>query len=293
MTQIIQNHSIPSNVLKSLTIISGRQRPRYAKILVVSRPKQGKTAFIGTASRRVLIRDDYTAPKNNLIYIECYPGESDTFIDMRLDFDMVQPKSKESLLNFVKELKQTKYNEYDVVALDPISFLQDIIYKDITDRTDEGGKKRTGIRGEILEGYRDFNLLYREIIEIIDELILLDKHIIVTCHGATKDHPADMLLKNKEDRRQIQSLALDGKIAHLLGAKFSIYMELEKTGSGPNINVQAKFNNIYSEIGSRFNMPESIDNPTFKNILKHAKIDNSLYEDFNWEHTSQGFKPKL
>jgi hypothetical protein len=274
---------ISDSVKESYKIKSYSTQVRFAKVLIASAPKVGKTSIIGTASRKLIGEKRL----NNLLYVEFDPNGADTFIDMGIDCDVVHPENFNDIIGLLTALHTSNFDQYDTIGWDTYSIMQDIIYSDINNISI---KDTTKPKNEILEGFRDFNLLYRRCERINKLLLSLNKHIICTAHSATKDNPSDSG-KKKEDRRQILSLALDGKMAHLLSASFSVHMILENYGTGNNRDVIAKFFENNTEAGSRFQLPISIPNITFPILLDLMKIPSLQYKRIKWEHYTTGFKP--
>jgi hypothetical protein len=281
MATQIKIPKVPDYILKKFRIENEVSVNRFARLLLTGPSRQGKTTIMGTASRNIVINEDESLGYNNLCYIQYDPQGSDTFIDMGVKVDKVEPRNFEELMDFIKFLHTADADQYDVVALDTYSFMQSIIGKDLI---------RPG--QEILNGFQDFNKLYQRCRRINEELMSLKKHLIIGCHVATKDNPLQGY-KAKELRDQITSVALDGKMAHLLPANFSIHATLEKVGEGQNIDVYARMNQPGSDSGTRFRTKPIFINPTFKEFLTAMHLSTRLYNNINWVHDEMGFKAQV
>jgi hypothetical protein len=223
-------------------IESNKKKSRYVHILLSSAGGQGKTAFIGTASRCVTIDGVDTLPYNNLLLIQYDPLGEDTLYDMKAGFDLVTPRSEKELLDVISFINSSQADQYDVVALDAYHKMQEIesdaVLKVGITKT-QLSHRTTKHDEEILE-LQDYNRLHKRCNAINDKLISIKKHLIITCIKSLKDDPRD-LSKKKEDRKQIISLSLDGKMAHLLSTQFSLHGIMSRTGGGDNIHVETDF----------------------------------------------------
>ena len=211
---------IPDHVKDRLKIESGRERSRYIHMLISAVGGQGKTAFIGTASKRVIIDGVETTPYNNLLVVEYDAQGEDTLFDMQVEYDLKKPETMLELENLVQWLHTNEAEQYDVVAIDAYNAMSDVQYDTVL----EVGKKLKSSSThdeEILE-LRDYNRFYKRLRVLNKKILALKKHVIITCISQLKDKPSEMA-KKKDDRQQIQSLMVEGKMAHLLSTQFSLH----------------------------------------------------------------------
>ena len=282
---------IPDNIKSSYKIESNKAKSRFVHILLSAPGGQGKTTFIGTASRKIILDGVETIPDSNLLVIEYDPQGDDTLYDMKVSCDIVRPTSITELTNLVKWLHTSAADQYDVVALDPYNKMCDVLYDDVLTYAKVPGRQKTTHDEEILE-LRDYNRFYKRL-RVLNEVILsLQKHIIFTCISSLKDKPSDMGLK-KEDRSQIQALKIDGKMAHILSTQFSLHGIMEREGAGQNIKVATNFTLYNSESKTRFRIQGRHENLTFPDLLGHMKIKDSLFNKINWKQDAMGFQPEL
>jgi len=276
-------------------IQSTRDRPKFVRLLLSGLGGQGKTTIIGTASRRVLIDDEETLPYSNVLLIEYDPDGDDTLVSMGAIVDRIQTPSEKDLIEILKAAATSKeFNQYDVIALDAYNKMQDIEIDTVLPIGNEiSAKRRSGPRldKEVME-IQDYGRLNKRLRIINDHLHVIKKHIIVTCIMGFKDHPLEMD-KPKEDRKQITSLALDGKQAHLLSTQFSLHGIVSKEGSGSNLHVRTVFSQYNSEAKTRFRMEHDCTNTTFLEIMEMIGIEDPLFKKIQWIQDSKGFLPHL
>ena len=276
-------------------IVSNGQRPRYARVLLSALGGVGKTSIIGTASRRVLLNDEWTIPHNNVLLLEYDPDGDDTLFSMGAEVDRIQSPSERILLDVLKACATSKeFDQYDTIAIDAYNRLQDIELDTILP---EGvrlsaTRKHARIDPEVME-IQDYGKLNKRTRVINDALHAIKKHIIVTCILGMKDHPLDAHIKKKEDRRQVISLALDGRQAHTLSTQFSLHGIMTKEGAGTNLLVKTQFSLYNSESKTRFRMDHDHDNITFPKILELIGINDPAFKKINWAHDYKGFLPEL
>lgn len=280
---------IPEEARRRLKIQSTQERPRYAKVLLSGLGGQGKTAFIGTASKRVIIDGVESQPLSNLLVLEFDPDGDDTFFGMNVVADRVKPVNEQEVLEVLKWLVSSREpDQYDVIAIDPYNRMQDI-EGDVVLRVGNALAQNPRQDKELLE-IRDYGRLYKRCRDINDFLLAIRKHIIVTCILSFKDKPKDMD-KKKENRGQVMSLALDGKMAHILSTQFSVHGIIEKVGSGPNTHTETEFSIYNSEAKTRFRMEQSITDMTFPILLHAMGIEDPSFHKITWIQDEKGFLP--
>jgi len=276
-------------------IQSTRDRPKFVRLLLSGLGGQGKTTIIGTASRRVLIDNKETLPYSNVLLIEYDPDGDDTLVSMGAIVDRIQTPSEKDLIEILRAAATSKeFSQYDVIALDAYNKMQDIEIDTVLPIGNEiSAKRRSGPRldKEVME-IQDYGRLNKRLRIINDHLHVIKKHIIVTCIMGFKDHPLEMD-KPKEDRKQITSLALDGKQAHLLSTQFSLHGIVSKEGSGSNLHVRTVFSQYNSEAKTRFRMEHDCTNTTFLEIMEMIGIEDPAFKKIQWIQDSKGFLPHL
>lgn len=293
----------PSRVITPLSddlkrkhnIQSTGDKPRFARLLLSALGGGGKTTIIGTASRRVLINDEWTLPYNNVLLIEYDPDGDDTITAMGAEVDRIQAPNEKDLLDALRFAATSREAEqYDVIAIDAYNKLQDIEMDEVL-KVGIGfsaGRHRPRIDTEVME-IQDFGRLNKRHRIINDHIHVIKKHIIVTCIMATKDHPMDAHIVKKEDRRQLISLALDGRQAHILSTQFSLHGIMEMTGSGTNLHVTTNFRLYNSEAKTRFRMEHECEDITFPGILEMIGINDPAFKRIEWKQDSKGFLPQM
>ena len=282
---------IPNDIKDRFKIEANKAKSRYCHILLSAPGGQGKTAFIGTASRKVTIDGIETIPDSNLLVIEYDPQGDDTLFDMKVTADIVRPDSIQKLTALVQWLHTSAADQYDTIALDPYNKMCDILYDNVLAYARQPGRQRTEHDEEILE-LRDYNRFYRRLREINEKMLSLNKHIIFTCISQLKDKPSE-LNKPQKDRGQIQSLMVEGKMAHILSTQFSLHGIMERTGAGINVKVETNFSASNSETKTRFRMEALNDNLTFPKLLEIMKIKDKAFSKINWKQDKMGFQPEL
>jgi len=285
---------ISDDLKKKHKIQSTGDRPKFVRLLLSGLGGQGKTTIIGTASRRVLIDNEWTLPYNNVLLIEYDPDGDDTIVAMRAEVDRIQSPNEKDLLDALRFAATSKEAEqYDVVALDSYNRFQDMEIDTVLPVGNAlSAKRRSAPRldTEVME-IQDYGRLNKRQRIINDHLHVIKKHIIVTCIMGFKDHPLEMD-KPKEDRRQITSLALDGKQAHLLSTQFSLHGIVTKDGAGSNLKVKTIFNQYNSEAKTRFRMEHDCDNITFPDIMQMVGIEDPAFKKIEWIQDKMGFLPQ-
>ena len=279
--------SIPSNVKRSLGIKRISSEIKYLRILLSALSGQGKTAFIGTASH-VLI--DSTEPCN-VLDISLDPDGEATIRSMGVAVEILDRsniKDHNSIINILKQLNSKEFDQYSVVALDPYNKLQEIEEPAIIARGVADAQRHNRTHDDEIYELRDYGRLYKRC-SLVNQLLLgLKKHVIVTCIAATKDHPLD-IHKEEDKRRKITSLALDGKMAHLLSADFSIHGFMSKEGFGTNIKTVTTLSQFQGEAKTRYRLPNTVDNLTFPMLLELLHMDTSDYSDIEFILDTMGF----
>lgn len=285
---------ISDDLKKRFKIQSTGDRNRYVRLLLSGLGGQGKTTIIGTASRRVFINEEWTLPYNNVLLIEYDPDGDDTIVSMGAEVDRIQSPTEKELTDALRFAATSKEaDQYDVIALDAYNRFQDKEIDTILPVGVELSKKRhrPRIDEETME-IQDYGRLNKRCRVINDHIHAIKKHIIVTCIMGFKDHPLDMD-KKKEERKQITSLALDGKQAHLLSTQFSLHGIVSKDGSGSNLHVKTMFSQYNSEAKTRFRMEHDCTNITFPEILNMIGIDDPAFKKVQWKQDNKGFLPYL
>ena len=281
---------IPSNVKASLGIRRITRDIGYLRILISGLSGQGKTSFIGTASYVLL---DSNEPCN-VLDISLDPDGEATIRSMGVAVDVIDTKGAKdhgSLIRILQQLSSTAYDQYDVVAIDPYNKLQEVEEPGIITKGVEDARKHQREHDTEIYELRDYNRLYARCRGVNQLLLGLKKHIIVTCISALKDHPLD-INKKEDQRRKITSLALDGKMAHLLSADFSLHGNITKEGSGSNLKTITYLSQFMSEAKTRYRLPSSIENITFPMILKSLGMNTADYDNINWTVDSMGFQAR-
>ena len=285
---------ISDDLKKKYKIQSTGDRSKYCRMLLSALGGQGKTAMIGTASRRVLIDDKETMDYSNVLLIEYDPDGDDTIVSMGAVVDRIQSPTEKELLDLLRFAATSKEAEqYDVVAIDSYNRLQDIEIDTVLpvgvalSETRHKGR----LDKEVME-IQDYGRLNKRQRVINDHLHAIKKHVIVTCIMGFKDHPKDMN-KPKEDRDQIISLALDGKMAHMLSTQFSLHGIMSRKGQGSNIHVDTDFSLYNSEAKTRFRMEHIQNDITFPQILKLIGINDPAFNKIEWKQDNKGFLPYL
>lgn len=262
------------------------KRPEWLKLLISGPSGQGKTSIIGTAS---YILQGWDEPRN-VLYLEYDPSGSDTFYDMNILIDKVTPDSYSKLTGLLEAIKNND-TPYDVIAVDPYNGMQTMLEREIiaeeTTSQKQNARKGTLHDTEKME-LSDYNKLLFRLEKINDLLVALPKHVIVTCITELKPDPLDSVHKKREDKDLVLSLLLDGKMAHLLSAQFSLHGIIRKIGNGSNIETQTQFSLPNSESKSRFRNERTVSNLTFPDLLEEMGIDNSNW-DLKWTRDSKGF----
>jgi len=282
---------IPDNIKAEYKIEGIAQRSRFIHILLSAPGGQGKTTFFGTTAKQIL--DDNgegNIPVPNLLVIEFDPFGEDTLIDMKVGYDIVRPKSIQELEYLVKFLHSSGADQYDVIALDAYNKMCEILYDAILEYA-KTLPQRTPHDLEILE-LRDYNRFYKRLRVLNESILSLKKHVIFTCIAALKDKPSE-LWKEKQDRAQIQSLMVDGKMAHILSTQFSLHGIMERRGAGSNIHVDTKFTEFNSESKTRFRIKGTFEDMTFPDLLTEMNLNDPSFRRIKWKHDEKGFLPEL
>jgi len=213
---------------------------------------------------------------------------------MGAEVDRIQSPSEKELIDVLRFAATSREAEqYDVVALDAYNRLQDIEIDTVlpVGASLSAQRKRPRIDTETME-IQDYQRLNKRCRIINDHIHAIKKHIIVTCIMGFKDHPLDMD-KKKEDRKQITSLALDGKTAHLLSTQFSLHGIMTKEGGGVNQTVKTVFSQYNSEAKTRFRMEHDCTNITFPEILEMIGINDPNFNKIQWVQDYKGFLPHI
>lgn len=138
-------------------------------ILLVGVEKSGKTSFIGTMRKPILILAGETGAESRL------GGQKD--IDFVRCYDMTgEPKGagfRRFERNF-RELLTDKSSPYKTIAIDPISFLSDYMLGEI-DRTNPG------LRGSS-NTFKFWDLVKIKHLEILNQILGMTQHVVVTSH---------------------------------------------------------------------------------------------------------------
>jgi len=282
---------IPDNIKAQYKIEGVAQRSRYIHILISAPGGQGKTTFLGTAAKQILDdKGEGQIPHPNLLVIMFDPFGEDTLIDMKVGYDIVRPRTIQELDNLVKFLHSSGADQYDVVSLDAYNKMCEQMYDAVLAHA-VTMTQRTPHDQEILE-LRDYNRFYKRLRVINESMLSLKKHLIFTCISSLKDKPSE-LHKKKEDREQIQSLMIDGKMAHILSTQFSLHGILERVGGGTNIHVDIKFTEFNSETKTRFRIAGKHTDLTFPGLLDVMKVNDPSFRRIEWKHDEMGFLPEL
>lgn len=266
-------------------ISSSMGRPRYIHMLLSGLSGQGKTTIAGTASKRALFEDKWTQDYNNIFAFPFDTDGLDTLTSMGVEADRPSrmPETESEIISYLEFLSSEEANQYDVVLIDNYNELQDIVIKSILKdqiQATQSRNRQTPHDPDTLE-LKDYGKLYRRCKRINNLLLSLDKHIIVTCIAQNKPHPIDA-------NAEILSLALEGKMAHVLSAAFSIHGLILKEGSGTNLKVNMKLSEYNTEAKTRFKMPSILVDPTFPGILKAIGIIDRSFDKIKWKKNEQG-----
>ena len=267
---------------------------RYARILISGPSGAGKTSIIGTACKKALYKGVLTTDISNLLVIELDPDGDITFKDMGVRPDVVKPTTETELIEILQYLNSDKSSRYDTVAIDPYNELQWILSRtSLAAGIAEAAKGKSPRQHDTeIPELREYLRLYVKARNINNMLLSIKKHLIVTCIMEIKDDPKDMD-KAQDKRHKIISLALEGKMAHMLSAAFSIHGILEKEGNGDNIHNTLDFNRFNSEAKTRFKMnhfveSNKMENPTFPKLLFSMGIKAPSFNKIQWAKNIQG-----
>jgi len=169
------------------------------KILIMGVEKSGKTSFVGTMPKPILILAGETGAESRL------GGQKD--IDFVQCYDKLgEPKGsgyRRFERNF-RELLTSKELPYKTVSIDPISFLSDYLLNEI-DRTNPG------LRGSS-NTFKFWDIVKTKHSEILNQILGMTQHVVVTSH---------VRLREDETTDKAMFLAdLNGSIRDSIGGWF-------------------------------------------------------------------------
>ena len=144
------------------------------KILIIGVEKSGKTSFIGTMPRPILIFAGETGAEGRL------GGQKD--IDFVRCYDLKGEPKGAGFGRFEKnfrELMTMKDFPYKTVAIDPLSFFSDNIVDKI-DRTNPG------LRGSA-STFKFWDLIKTKHLEILSQVLAMSEYVVVTSHVRLRD----------------------------------------------------------------------------------------------------------
>lgn len=143
--------------------------PEFKKILVTGVEKSGKTSFIGTMPRPILVFAGETGAETR------FAGQKD--IDVVRCYDQRGEKDGEGFRRFEKnwkELLTVKEVPYKTIAIDPLSFISDYIADDV-DRTNPGLKGSSNT-------FKFWNIIAEKHAHILRNVLKMVEYVVVTSH---------------------------------------------------------------------------------------------------------------
>ena len=143
--------------------------PTFKKILLCGVEKSGKTTFISTMPRPILVFAGETGAETR------FAGQKD--IDVVRCYDYKGDKDGEGIRRFRKnyqELLGLASHPYKTIAIDPLSFLSDYIAAEI-ERTNPGLKGGSNT-------FKFWDLIAQEQFQIMRNVLKMSEYVAVTSH---------------------------------------------------------------------------------------------------------------
>lgn len=143
--------------------------PEFKKVLVTGVEKSGKTSFIGTMPRPILVFAGETGAETR------FAGQKD--IDVVQCYDKKGERDGEGFRRFEKnwkELLTMKNIPYKTIAVDPLSFISDYIVEEIS-RTNPGLKGSSNT-------FKFWDLVAEKHYYILRNILKMAEYVVVTSH---------------------------------------------------------------------------------------------------------------
>lgn len=144
------------------------------KILIVGVEKSGKTSFIGTMPRPILVFAAETGAESR------FAGQKD--IDVVQCYDKLGELKGAGIRRFEKNFKEILTSStlpYKTIAIDPLSFLSNYIL-------DEVGRENPSLKNSS-NGYAFWGMLKERQEKILTQILGMKQHVVVTSHVKLKD----------------------------------------------------------------------------------------------------------
>jgi hypothetical protein len=143
--------------------------PEFKKILITGVEKSGKTSFIGTMPRPILIFAGETGAETR------FAGQKE--IDVVRCYDQRGEREGSGYERFAKnwkELLTMKDIPYKTIAIDPLSFISDYIVDDVS-------RKNPGLKGSS-NTFKFWDLVSNDHYFIMKNVLKMAEYVVVTSH---------------------------------------------------------------------------------------------------------------
>lgn len=189
------------------------------KILLVGVEKTGKTSFLATMPRPLLVFAGETGAESRL------GGQGD--IDFIRCYDLPGEPKGAGIRRFEKNFKALLFEKhlYKTIAIDPLSFMSDYILEEID-------RNNPGLRGSS-NTYKFYDLIKSKHSEILSQILGMTQYVVVTSH-----------VKLREDETTGKSMFLpdlNGSIRDSIGGWFDavFFTQVTAVGLGAKYTLQA------------------------------------------------------